>query len=166
MEPEVEKTKTAEKRQPFRKRYIHQGQNISYFRKREGLSQKELGIKIERSQQFISQIEDQEEVEEEVIEAIAKALNLEKSDITDWIMDNAANIFNIENMGQGEGSTNMVGTNNFETNHVVHINPIDKVCDLYEVIRKQDREIAEKNIQLKEMEIQMLKKENELLRKK
>lgn len=161
MESEVEnKVGKSAKKHPFRKnRYIHHGQNIGYFRDRAGLSQKELGQKLNKSQQYISQLEDQEVIDEEVIIDVAKALDIDPQYITDWMTDNAANIFNIENMGQGEGSTNMVGTNNFETNHEVHIYPIDKVCELYDVIRKQDKELYEKDLTIKQLEIDNLKKE-------
>ena len=62
-------------------------------------------------------------------------------------------------MGDGEGSTNMVGTYNFETNHEVHIYPLDKVCNLYEVIRKQDQELHDKEMEIMKMKLENLQKE-------
>lgn len=151
----TKKTETTNKKHPYRGRFIHHGQNLHVFRERAGLSQNELAQKIGKSQQYISQLELSEMIEPDVIEKLAEALNIDPQYISDWTTDNSTNIFNIQKMGEGNGSTNMVGTNNFETNHEVHIYPIDKICELYE------RMLDEKNSKINNLEksIEELKKE-------
>jgi len=148
------KEKTATKKHPFRGRSIHHGINIRMLREMAQMNQKGLGDKLNKSQQYVSEIESKEILDDETIQAVAKALNVDPQYITDWITDNAQNIFNIDKMGEGEGSTNMVGTNNFETNHEVHIYPIDKVCQLFE------RLIEEKQERISELEKMITKFED------
>ena len=149
----LDKTKTEEqtetiKRKPFKSmRSIHHGHNLHLFRERAGLSQSDLAKKIGKTQQYVSQLEQAEVIEPSVINTLAQALNIDPQYISDWTTDNSMNIFNIENIGESSTSnSNMVGTNNFETNHEVHIYPIDKVCDLYE------RMLNEKDVKIKELE--------------
>ena len=140
-------TRKANCAHPFNFRYVDHGHNIAMNRLRLGLTQKELADRLGVNQQDVSKIEKKAELDDETIIKYAEALGIDPQYIKDWTSDNSNNFFSVEHMGEGEGSTNMVGINNCETNHNVYIYPIDKICELYEVIREQDRKMYEMEIQ-------------------
>lgn len=68
-------------------RKVHHGRNTRFWRNRKGLSQDQLGDKIGKSQQYIWKLEQKEEIEPEVIEQIAEALEIPTEAITDFEAD-------------------------------------------------------------------------------
>ncbi len=55
---------------------VHQGRNVRFAREFKGLSQEELGFKINKYQTEISKIEKQRTVDDEILEQIALALEV------------------------------------------------------------------------------------------
>lgn len=68
-------------------RKVHHGRNTRFWRNRKGLSQDQLGDKIGKSQQYIWKLEQKEEIEPEVIEQLAEALEIPTEAITDFEAD-------------------------------------------------------------------------------
>lgn len=146
-----EQTDTA-KRKPFKSmRSIHHGHNLHLFRERAGLSQTDLAKKIKKTQQYISQLEQSEVIEPDVINILAQALDIDPQYISDWTTDNSTNVFNVEN---GQGSN--FGINNYEEVYNNTVYPIDKVCELYErMLNEKDAKIKEIEDAIKELKAEI-----------
>jgi len=147
---------------PFRPEIIHHGMNILIFRLIAGLSQTDLAQKINKSQQFVSELEKKKKIEDDTLEEVAKALGVDAKYLKNWSTDGKGNTMIFEKQGDGQCATNMAGTYCFETNHKTIINnpDLDKICSLYDntIFKLEDKirqleqlteEIKEKNIELR-----------------
>ncbi len=126
----------------------HHGRNIKRFREWVGVKQETLAAELHWSQQKMSLLEQKEEIEDSILEEVAKILKVPVDAIKNLDDANAVNYFNTFN----DSSVNhgAVGSNNYNCN----FNPIDKVVQLY------DDKIAlyEKLLKDKETMIEELKK--------
>ena len=108
------------------------GRNVQRVRMYFGIKQEALAADLGMSQQEVSKIEQQEEIEEEVLTRIADVLGVSPEVIRDFDVERA--IYNINNSyGDAtitEGSTAVV----------LQVNPIDKIVELYERLLKSERE--------------------------
>lgn len=112
----------------------HKGHNLKNVRTFLGVKQEALAMGLGISQQEISEIEGQEEIEEELLSQIATALEVSPEVIKGFDMDKT--IYNINNYKDTticEGGT-AIG---------LQINPIDKIVELYERLLKSEREKVE-----------------------
>lgn len=102
----------------------HIGRKISKIRELRGMKQEALAIAIGVSQQTISNIENSEEVEEEVLLKIAEALEVTAEGIKNFTEEA---VFN--------------NINNFHDNAIQNnFNPIEKVVELYERLLTSEKE--------------------------
>jgi transcriptional regulator with XRE-family HTH domain len=102
----------------------HIGRKISKIRELRGIKQEALAIAIGVSQQTISNIENSDEVEEEVLGKIAKALEVTVEGIKNFTEEA---VFN--------------NINNFHDNAIQNnFNPIEKVVELYERLLAAEKE--------------------------
>ena len=101
----------------------HIGRKICKIRELRGMKQEALAMAIGVSQQTISNIENSEEVEEEVLQKIAEALEVSVEGIKNFSEDTVLNI--ISNTFNDSSMLNAV-------NLQPTFNPIDKVVELYE----------------------------------
>lgn len=102
----------------------HIGRKISKIRELRGMKQEALAIAIGVSQQTISNIENSEEVEEEVLVKIAEALEVTAEGIKNFTEEA---VFN--------------NINNFHDNAIQNnFNPIEKVVELYERLLAAEKE--------------------------
>jgi len=102
----------------------HIGRKISKIRELRGMKQEALAIAIGVSQQTISNIENSEEVEEEVLLKIAEALEVTAEGIKNFTEEA---VFN--------------NINNFHDNSIQNnFNPIEKVVELYERLLASEKE--------------------------
>ncbi len=111
---------------------IHEGRNVRRLREMMGKKQDVLAIEIGVSQQTISKIESQEKLDEDIIEKIAKALNVPAEAIknmSDEATINYINTFNDSAINQGHFSP-----------YYCTFNPIDKVVELFERMLKVEQE--------------------------
>lgn len=108
------------------------GRNVQRVRMYFGIKQEALAADLGMSQQEVSKIEQQEEIEEEVLTKIADVLGVSPEVIRDFDVERA--IYNINNSYSDatitEGSTAVV----------LQVNPIDKIVELYERLLKSERE--------------------------
>lgn len=109
----------------------HIGRKISKIRELRGMKQDALAMAIGVSQQTISNIENSEEVEEEVLVKIAEALEVSVEGIKNFSEDTVLNI--ISNTFNDSAMLNAV-------NLQPTFNPIDKVVELYERLLQAEKE--------------------------
>lgn len=117
----------------------HIGRNISRIRELKGMKQEALAIAIGVSQQTVSNLEASENVEEERLIEIAKALEVSVEAIKNFSDEGVINYFNTFNEA--------VSNSNFGNNCPCTFNPLDKVVELYErlvQVEKEKNEYLEK----------------------
>lgn len=111
------------------------GRNEQSIRTLLGIPQETLAAELGISQQEVSKIEDQDEIEEGLLSRIAGVLGVSSKVIRDFDAEKA--VYNIDNSYKdatiSEGATAIV----------LQINPIEKVVELYECLLNSEREKIE-----------------------
>ena len=123
----------AETTDKLRKR--HTGRNVQRVRMYFGVKQEALAADLGITQQEVSKIEQQEEIDEEMLSQIANVLGVSSEVIRDFDVERA--IYNINN------SYNDATITEGSTAVVLQINPIEKIVELYERLLKSEREKIE-----------------------
>ncbi|PRZ28257.1 helix-turn-helix domain-containing protein [Flavobacterium granuli] len=116
----------------------HIGRNISRIRELKGIKQEALAIAIGVSQQSVSNIEASENINEEKLLEVAKALGVTAEAIKNFseeAMINYFNTFNDTDFSNSQGA--------FGHNHQCTFNPLDKVVELYERLVQAEKEKVE-----------------------
>ena len=114
--------------------------NLQKIRVHLGVKQETLASDLGISQQTVSKIEQQEEIEDELLDKIAKALGVSSNLIKNFDEEKA--VYNINNFRDNtfeEGATAIAQ----------QFNPIEKIVDLYERLLKSEREKIEILLQSK-----------------
>lgn len=109
----------------------HTGRNLQKIRVHLGVKQETLASNLGMSQQAISKIEQQEEIEEELLGKIADSLGVSSDLIKNFDEEKA--VYNINNFRDNtfeEGATAIAQ----------QFNPIEKIVELYERLLKSERE--------------------------
>ena len=114
---------------------MHLGKNIARIRELKGMKQEALADQLGVTQQMVSKIEQSENIEDEKLDEIAKALGISTQTIKDFNED--ALIFHIQSMHDQSSAYN----NNY--NYQCSFNPLDKVVELYERLLASEREKTE-----------------------
>ena len=119
-------------------RKIHQGRNIKRFREILGIKQETLAIELDVTQAYISKLEAKEDIEEEILQKIAKILNVPSDAIKNFDEDQAVNI--ISNTFNDQSN----GYNYYPT---FNMNPVEKWLEtldenkkLFERLLKSEKE--------------------------
>ena len=119
----------AETTDKLRKR--HTGRNVQRVRMYFGVKQEALAADLGITQQEVSKIEQQEEIDEEMLSQIANVLGVSSEVIRDFDVERA--IYNINN----------IRDNTFEqgaTSIAQQFIPIEKIIELYERLLQSERE--------------------------
>src|ERR1700761_7863839 len=117
----------------FNKKPLSIGQKVERIRTFRGFKQEYLASKLGVSQQTVSKIEQQEEIEEDLLKQIAEALGVTPEVIKNFDEDKITYIINHQyNIYNNEIKDN--ATNNFV------FNPIEKITELYERLLTSERE--------------------------
>lgn len=117
----------------------HVGRNLQRIRVYLGMKQEALASNLGISQQEISKIEKQDEIEEGLLTKIAEVLGISTDVIEDFDVDKAiCNINNYKDATISPGATATV-----YAAHTQQINPIEKVIELYERLLKSEQEKIE-----------------------
>jgi len=128
----------------------HHGQNIFAARRWKNIDQYALAEKVNVSQPKISEWEHTEKLDDEILDRIAKALDVDFDFLKNFVPESVTKSYNIQSneftvnsAEKSEGKImqtagEQINDNREETNV---INPLDKVTELYEELRKQDKEI-------------------------
>ncbi|MCV2486963.1 helix-turn-helix domain-containing protein [Flavobacterium sp. SH_e] len=114
----------------------HIGRNISRIRELKGMKQEALAMAIGVTQQTVSNIEASENVDDEKLNQIAKALEVSVEAIKNFSEENVINYFNnIYDHG-------VFNTGNNSHNYCT-FNPLDKVVELYERLVQAEKDKVE-----------------------
>ena len=123
---------------------LRHGRNVKRLREILGIKQEELAQRMSLSQQTVSRLESQDELDSEWLDKFANALHVPVESIEDFREEAAQNIFS--------------GTWNDQASSIVttyqpSFNPIDKIAELYERLLKSEQEkVALLEQRLKEKE--------------
>ena len=112
----------------------HIGRNIQRIRVYLGMKQEDLAADLGVSQNIISKIEKEPEIEEGLLNQLASALGISAEVIKDFDVEKA--IYNINNIRDNtfeQGSTSIAQ----------QFNPVDKIIELYERLLQSEREKIE-----------------------
>ncbi|WP_017733034.1 helix-turn-helix domain-containing protein [Nafulsella turpanensis] len=108
---------------------VHEGKNVKRIREILGIKQDALAFELGLSQQAVSQMEQKERLEPELLEKVAQQLGVPAEAIKSFNEEKAVNI--IANTFK-DNSSNVAYQYNF--------NPIDKIVELYDALLKAERE--------------------------
>ncbi len=108
----------------------HEGKNVKRIREILGIKQDNLAIDLGLSQQAVSQLEQKESIESEVLDKVAKALKVTPEAIKNF--NEQAVINNINNTFH---DNSLLINNQF--------NPIEKIVELYERLLQSEKEKIE-----------------------
>ena len=110
---------------------VHQGRNVKRIREILGIKQEALASDLGLTQQAVSQIEQKEALDKDLLEKIADILKVPVDTIKNFDEEGAINI--ISNSFHDEASA-------YSVNYKCSFNPLDKVVELYEALLKSERE--------------------------
>lgn len=108
---------------------IHHGRNVKRFREMFGVKQEILAEQLGLSQQTISRFESQEELDEETLGKIAKALKIPVEAIKNFTEESAFNIV-----------ANTFTDSSSAVQYQCSFNPIDKIVELYDKLLQSEKE--------------------------
>lgn len=109
----------------------HIGRKIGRIRELRGMKQEALAIELGVSQQTVSKIEQSAEIEDELLEKVAKILGVPSEAIKNFNEDAVINII-ANTVNNHDQSASVFFSPTF--------NPIDKVVELYERLLQSERE--------------------------
>lgn len=119
-----------------RKRPIHLGDHVRRMRTALGVKQSALATELGMTQQNISRIEQEEEVDDVTLEKIGKVLGVSVEAIKNFDEEAAINIVSNSFTSQDSSTINAI-------NIQPTFNPVDKVVELYERLLQVEREKVE-----------------------
>jgi transcriptional regulator with XRE-family HTH domain len=132
---------------------VHQGRNVKRIREILGVKQEALASDLGLTQQAISQLEQKEALDKNMLERIAKVLKVPVETIENFDEQAAVVYFNTFN---DNSFTNSNGT--FSASQCT-FNPIDKVVQLYdEKIALYERMLKDKSEMIEKLEQMLLQK--------
>ncbi|MCL2649553.1 MAG: helix-turn-helix domain-containing protein [Candidatus Azobacteroides sp.] len=112
---------------------VHHGRNIRRLREMLGVKQEAIAIELNITQQAMSKLERKEQIEDEILEKVAKVLKVPVESIKNFNDEFAINVIaNTFNDTFNENSSFIAYKPTF--------NPIDKVIELYERMLKSEQE--------------------------
>lgn len=125
---------------------IHQGRNVKRFREMLGIKQEVLAFDLDISQQKISQLEQKEIIENDLLQKISEVMKIPVEAFQNFDEEQAVSI--ISNTFTNHDSSTGISYNFHPT-----FNPIDKVIELYdEKIALYERLLKEKDDMLARFE--------------
>ncbi|WP_303822494.1 helix-turn-helix transcriptional regulator [Apibacter mensalis] len=125
-------------------RKIHQGRNIKRFREILGIKQETLAIELDVTQAYISKLEAKEDIEEEILQKIAKILNVPSDAIKNFDEDQAVNI--ISNTFNDQSN----GYNYYPT---FNMNPVEKWLETLD----ENKKLFERLLESEKEKTQLMK---------
>jgi transcriptional regulator with XRE-family HTH domain len=125
---------------------VHQGRNIKRIREILGVKQEVLAHDLGLSQQAISQLEQKETLDHDMLEKVAKALKVSPEAINKFNEEAAVNFFNTFNDNSISHVIGNYGTYNF--------NPIDKWMEALE----ENKKLYERLLQSEREKVEILQK--------
>lgn len=109
---------------------VHEGRNVKRIREILGIKQDTLASELGLSQQAVSQMEQREMIDPDLLDKVAKQLGVPVDAIKKYNDEVATNII--------ANTFNDNSANNF--NYQCTINPIEKIVELYDALLKSEKE--------------------------
>lgn len=150
----------------MKKAEVHHGNNVGTARYWKNFTQETLGIALKMSQSQISDLEKKPKIEREMLEKIAKCMNVSIDFLETFVAEEAmktynTNDFNKEcNVNDQATENNVVGGGTIGNQTIENGIPFEAVQGLYSEIRKQERENAEMRILLAKNNIEFNPSDN------
>lgn len=145
-----------------KKNSTHQGRNIRFAREFKGLSQQDLGDKINKQQSEISKIENQEVIENEILERIAHVLDISADFLRNFDFRSATkNFYNDATIHSAGKSQDVV--NQGDQSQIFNYYPLEQVMEMTTKLLNMQKEHYEKEMRLLE-EKHEIDKEKTLLK--
>jgi transcriptional regulator with XRE-family HTH domain len=113
---------------------VHEGRNVKRIREILGIKQDALAMDLGLSQQAISQLEQKEALDGELLEKISKVLKVPVEAIKNFNEDSAINFI----------ASTFNNSGLFNYNCTLSFNPVEKIIELYERMLKDKTEMIEK----------------------
>ncbi|MFH7004240.1 helix-turn-helix domain-containing protein [Flavobacterium bizetiae] len=113
----------------------HMGRKISRIRELKDMKQEALAQAMGTNQQTVSILENSEDIDDEKLAEVAKALGVTVEAIKNFSDEGVINYFNTFNEA--------VANNNFGRQDTINFNPIDKVVELYERLVQAEKDKVE-----------------------
>lgn len=120
---------------------VHEGRNVKRIREILGVKQEALAMDLGLSQQAISQLEQKEALDVELLEKIAKTLKVPVEAIKNFDEQMAFNFISNTFHNTSHDSSSFYSS---ALNYQPTFNPIDKVVELYERMLKDKNDMLEK----------------------
>jgi transcriptional regulator with XRE-family HTH domain len=108
---------------------VHEGRNVKRIREIMGIKQDALAFELGLSQQAVSQMEQKEKLEPELLEKVASQLGVPVEAIKNFSEEKAVNII-----------ANSFHDNASNVAYQYNFNPIEKIVELYDALLKSERE--------------------------
>jgi transcriptional regulator with XRE-family HTH domain len=116
----------------MQQKQVHEGRNVKRIREILGIKQDALAVDLGLSQQAVSQLEQKEALDADMLEKIAAILKVPVEAIKNFDDDT---IFNIIGNTYHDSASSV--------NYLPTFNPIDKIVELYDALVKSEREKVE-----------------------
>lgn len=116
----------------------HHGHAIKRIRKSLGIKQDALAVDMKISQALVSMYEQKKEIDDEMLELFAKALNVSPQLIRELEEDPLTVI--IENNTFENNKDTAIATGYIAGDNVVNNNPVDKIVELFEKLLEKEQE--------------------------
>ncbi|WP_338841243.1 helix-turn-helix transcriptional regulator [Flavobacterium ginsenosidimutans] len=113
----------------------HMGRKISRIRELKDMKQEALAQAMGTNQQTVSILENSEDIDDEKLAEVAKALGVSVEAIKNFSDEGVINYFNTFNEA--------VANNNFGRQDTINFNPLDKVVELYERLVQAEKDKVE-----------------------
>jgi transcriptional regulator with XRE-family HTH domain len=136
------------------KKKKHLGRTVGLIRESRGMKQEELANRIGTSQQTVSKYEQSEELEEKLLEKLAKGLGVEVEYILEYNATPRAKVIN-NTFNTKENTGSIIGSN--DTVETMHFNPVSELVAAYKDQLKNMQAMYERMLEEKDKQIQDLK---------
>lgn len=139
---------------------VHHGRNVKRARLQRGIKQEALAVDLRMTQQNVSRLESQKVIDELTLERISKILQVPleylkttEEPVNISIENNNNNTYNDNGIINESASNNNLNHNSSQPQITNHVNPIDKITELYERLLQT----SEDKIKLLEEELALAK---------
>ena len=119
---------------------LRHGRNVKRLREILGIKQEELAQRMSLSQQTVSRLESQDELDSEWLDKFANALHVPVESIEDFREEAAYNVFSGTWSDHASNHAHYNTACSNSANYQPTFNPIDKIAELYERLLKSEQE--------------------------
>lgn len=142
---------------------IHLGRNIKKLRQYKNISQDYLAEKMQTTQQYISKLENKDEIDDETLEKLAIILDTPVNVIKNMVDDTPINYYNTLH---DNATLNGANSNNENITYRIHTHSINKFIEVYEKqLKDMKNSFAQQMEEQKKLYERMLNDKEETIKK-